>query len=178
MKKLTTEELNRIDIECFKKTEKSPFVLVLDNIRSLNNVGSMFRSSDAFLIRKILLCGITACPPHKDIHKTALGATESVDWEYYETTEQALKSLKQQGYCCVALEQTENSIELQDFVVEPQQNYAIVVGHEVKGVQQSVVDMCDHALEIPQFGTKHSFNVSVATGMVLWDLFSKYKFQK
>jgi tRNA G18 (ribose-2'-O)-methylase SpoU len=176
MKKLNTEELNRIDVDTFKNIDKSPIAVVLDNIRSLNNIGSVFRTSDAFLINKIYLCGITAQPPHKDIHKTALGATESVDWLYFEDTLDALAALKKEGYTTAAIEQTENSTLLQDFRFDAHRKYAIVMGHEVKGVEQKVIDACDMVIEIPQFGTKHSFNISVTTGMVLWELFRQYKY--
>ena len=176
MKKLKTEELNRINIEEFKSVKKSPFIVVLDNIRSLNNIGSVFRSSDAFLIESIYLCGITAQPPHKEIHKTALGATESVNWKYFENTLDAISELKLEEYKIVSIEQTHGSIMLQDFEVEQNQKYALIMGHEVKGVDQKVIDASDYAIEIPQFGTKHSFNISVTTGIVLWELFRKYKF--
>jgi len=176
MKKLTNDELNRIGIDEFKTTSKSPFVVVLDNIRSLNNVGSVFRSSDAFLIESIYLCGITAQPPHKDIHKTALGATDSVDWKYFETTQEAIEELKNKGYLIVSIEQAEGSVSLQDFKVEKGRKYALVMGHEVKGVAQNIIDSSDYVIEIPQYGTKHSFNISVTTGIVLWELFRKYKF--
>ncbi len=177
MKKLSTEELNRLSTEEFKKTDKSPFVIVLDNIRSMNNVGSVFRTSDAFLTESIYLCGITAQPPHNEIHKTALGATESVDWKYFEDTLEAIELLKKQGYIIVAIEQTQSSTFLNDFKLDPKQKYAFILGHEVKGVQQSVIDQCDMSIEIPQFGTKHSFNISVTTGIVLWEAFKQYKFR-
>lgn len=176
MKKLSNDELNRINIEEFKSTEKSPFVVVLDNIRSLNNVGSVFRSSDAFLVNSIYLCGITAQPPHKDIHKTALGATESVEWNYFEHTLDAIASLKKEGYKIISIEQAEDSVLLQDFEVKTNEKYALILGHEVKGVAQEVIDASDYVIEIPQFGTKHSFNISVTTGIVLWELFKKYKY--
>ncbi|MBN2669203.1 MAG: RNA methyltransferase [Bacteroidales bacterium] len=178
MKKLSLDALNRVDIPTYKQLKKSPIVVVLDNIRSLNNIGSVFRTSDAFLIDKIYLCGITAQPPHKDIHKTALGATDSVDWIYFENTLDALDDLKKTGYTIVAIEQAENSTMLQDFRFDFKQKYALVMGHEVKGVDQKVVDACDMVIEIPQFGTKHSFNISVTTGMVLWELFRQYKYSK
>ena len=176
MKKLTSEELNRVNINEFKSLSKSPFVVVLDNIRSLNNVGSVFRSSDAFLVETIYLCGITAQPPHKDIHKTALGATESVDWIYFDHTLDAIADLKQKGYKIVAIEQTDNSIFLQDFKIQSDEKYALILGHEVKGVDQQVIDVCDFVLEIPQYGTKHSFNISVTTGIILWELFRQFKY--
>ena len=177
MKKLSNDELNRIDIKDFKKAKKSPFVVVLDNIRSLNNVGSVFRSSDAFLVEAIYLCGITAQPPHKEIHKTALGATESVDWKYFENTLDAIRELKTKGFKIVSIEQAEGSVFLQDFEVLPNEKYAFVMGHEVKGVAQNIVDASDIVLEIPQYGTKHSFNISVTTGMILWEAFKQHKYK-
>ena len=176
MKKLSNDELNRINIEEFKSTDKSPFVVVLDNIRSLNNVGSVFRSSDAFLVNSIYLCGITAQPPHKDIHKTALGATDSVEWKYFEHTLDAITNLKELGYKIISIEQADDSIFLQDFKLKTDEKYALILGHEVKGVAQEVIDASDYVVEIPQFGTKHSFNISVTTGIVLWELFRKFKF--
>lgn len=173
MRKLKNSELGRLQVEAFKKTKKIPLIVILDNIRSLNNIGSVFRTSDAFLIEKIYLCGITAKPPHKDIHKTALGATESVDWEYVEDTLQLIEKLKDLKIKVVSIEQAENSTMLQDFKVEKNQKYAIVMGNEVKGVQQEVVTNSDYCIEIPQFGTKHSLNISVSCGIVLWDLFKK-----
>ena len=176
MRKLKNSELERLDVEAFKQTEKIPLIVILDNIRSLNNIGSVFRTSDAFLIEKIYLCGITAKPPHKDIHKTALGATESVDWEYAEDTLALIEKLKASNVKILAIEQAENSTMLQDFVIEPNQKYAVVFGNEVKGVQQKVVSASDCCIEIPQFGTKHSLNISVSVGVVLWDLFKKFRF--
>ncbi len=175
MRKLKNEELDRISIKEFKNKEKMPIVVVLDNIRSLNNIGSVFRSSDAFLIQKIYLCGITATPPHNDIRKTALGATDSVDWEYFEKTEELIKHLKKQNYTILAVEQVEESIMLNDFMPIKNKKYAVILGNEVKGVQQNVVDLCDFSIEIPQLGTKHSLNISVSAGIVLWDLFIKIK---
>ena len=175
MKKLKNIELNRISVEEFKETEKSPFVVVLDNIRSLNNIGSVFRTSDAFLIEKVYLCGISACPPNKDIHKTALGAEDSVEWKYFENTLDAISELKSNDYNIISIEQVENSVMLNDFIVEDNAKYALILGNEVKGVRQDVIDASDTSVEIPQFGTKHSFNISVTTGIVLWDLFKKYK---
>ncbi len=175
MRKLKNSELNRISIEEFKSSEKTPIVVILDNIRSLNNIGSVFRTSDAFLIEKIYLCGITAKPPHKDIHKTALGATDSVDWEYSKNTIDVVRKLKEDGYTILSIEQTEKAIMLQEFILESNQKYAVVFGNEVKGVQQEVVDESNCTIEIPQFGTKHSFNISVSAGIVLWELFKKVK---
>lgn len=176
MRKLKLKELNRLSVSDFKKTEKTPLIVVLDNIRSLNNIGSVFRTSDAFAIEKIYLCGITATPPHKEIHKTALGATESVEWEYVEDTLTLIKKLKKEGVFTCAIEQAKDSVMLNDFAVEENTKYAIVMGNEVKGVQQEVINHCDVCLEVPQFGTKHSLNISVTTGIVLWDLLKKFKF--
>lgn len=173
MKKLSMEELDRISVEEFKKTKKSPIVLVLDNVRSLNNVGSAFRTADAFLIEKILLCGITGTPPHRDIQKTALGATESVDWEYCLNTLEALEKLKAEGYQLCALEQVEHSVKLNVFSPEKGKKYALVFGNEVFGVEEDVLKACDYVLEIPQLGTKHSLNISVSLGIAVWDLMVK-----
>lgn len=168
MRKLKVTEMGRMSVAEYRASDKQPIVVVLDHVRSLYNVGSVFRSSDAFRIACVVLCGITACPPHPEIHKTALGAEESVDWKYFERTEDAVCWLKEQGYTVLAIEQCEGSTMLQDFHRQPEVRYAIVLGNEVKGVQQEVVDMCDGCLEIPQYGTKHSLNVSVAAGIVLW----------
>lgn len=176
MRKLKNSELNRIDVGAFKKAEKTPLIVVLDNIRSLNNIGSVFRTSDAFVIEKIYLCGITAQPPNKEIHKTALGATESVDWEYVEDTLALVNALKSENIKVASIEQADNAIMLQDFVVEPNQKYAVIFGNEVKGVQQEVVSASDYCIEIPQYGTKHSLNIAVSTGVVLWDLLKKMRF--
>ena len=173
MRKLRNNELGRISVDEFKKTSKTPIIVVLDNIRSLNNVGSVFRTSDAFLIEKIYLCGITATPPNKEIHKTALGATESVAWEHVENTVDVVKKLKSENVKVLSIEQAENSTKLNTFFPEKNQKYAIVMGNEVKGVQQEVINVSDLCVEIPQLGTKHSLNISVTTGVVLWDLFSK-----
>ena len=173
MKKLKNYELNRIDIETYKTARKTPIIVILDNIRSLNNVGSVFRTSDAFLIEKIYLCGITAKPPHKDIQKTALGATDSVAWEHVENTLELIEKLKEEKVKIVSIEQADQSTLLSEFVPEKNQKYAVIFGNEVKGVQQVVVDASDYCVEIPQFGTKHSFNISVSVGIVLWDLFGK-----
>ena len=175
MRKLKNNELGRITVDEFKATAKTPLIVVLDNVRSLNNIGSVFRTSDAFLIEKIYLCGISATPPNKEIHKTALGATESVDWEYAEDTLDLVEKLKAEGVKVLAIEQAENSTKLNTFFPEKNQQYAIVMGNEVKGVQQSVVNACDLCVEIPQLGTKHSLNISVTTGVVLWDLFQKIR---
>jgi len=175
MRKLKNRELGRLNVEEFKEEDKIPLIVILDNIRSLNNIGSVFRTSDAFLVEKIFLCGITAKPPHKEIHKTALGATDSVEWEYVEDTLKLIKKLKDSNIKIASIEQVENSILLQDFKVVENQKYAIVMGNEVKGVQQEVVNQSDFCIEIPQFGTKHSLNISVSCGVVLWDLFNKLK---
>ncbi len=175
MRKLKNSELGRLNVDEFKQTKKIPLIVILDNIRSLNNIGSVFRTSDAFLIEKIYACGITAKPPHKEIHKTALGATESVDWEYVEDTLMLVKKLQEENIIVACVEQAENSIMLQDFKIESNKKYAAVFGNEVKGVQQEVVSASDYCIEIPQFGTKHSLNISVSAGVVLWDLFKKFK---
>ena len=174
-RKLKLQELGRISVQEYKASNKTPIIIVLDNIRSLNNIGSVFRSSDAFRIEKIYLCGITAQPPHRDIHKTALGATESVDWEHVEDTVELIEKLKADNVITLSIEQAENSLKLDVFQPQKNQKYAIVMGNEVDGVQQSVINASDHVLEIPQIGTKHSLNISVCTGVVIWDLFSKMK---
>lgn len=175
MRKLSITELNRIDKEEFKKVEKLPLIVVLDNVRSLHNVGSVFRSSDAFRVESIYLCGITAVPPQPEIHKTALGAEETVEWKYFEHTQDAVHELKNDGVEVLAIEQVEGSIMLQDFIPESNKKYSIIFGNEVKGVQQEVVNMCDNCIEIPQFGTKHSLNVSVTAGILIWEFASKMK---
>jgi len=172
MRKLKNSELERISVENFKSFEKTPIVVVLDNVRSALNVGSSFRTSDAFRVEKIYLCGITATPPNKEIRKSALGATESVEWEKVEDTESVIKKLKSDGYHICAIEQTENSTMLNDFIL-PEKPIAVVFGHEVNGVQQSVIDLCNQCIEIPQIGTKHSLNISVSVGIVIWDLYKK-----
>lgn len=173
MRKLKNSELDRLDVDGFKEASKSPLIIVLDNIRSLNNIGSVFRTADAFLIEKIYLCGITAQPPHKDIHKTALGATESVVWEYVENTMDVIQSLKDNDITTIAIEQAENAVFLNDFEVSKDKKYALIFGNEVKGVSQEVVSNCDTVVEIPQYGTKHSLNISVSAGVVIWDLWAK-----
>jgi 23S rRNA (guanosine2251-2'-O)-methyltransferase len=172
MRKLKNSELERISVENFKSLKKTPIVVVLDNVRSALNVGSCFRTSDAFRIEKIYLCGITAVPPNKEIRKSALGATDSVDWEYQESTKDVVLDLKKKGYLTIAIEQANESIMLNDFS-ETNSPIAVVFGNEVNGVQQSVIDVCDNCIEIPQIGTKHSLNISVSVGVVLWDLFNK-----
>ena len=175
MRKLKNSELGRLTNSEFKETAKTPLIVILDNIRSLNNIGSVFRTSDAFLIEKIYLCGITAKPPHKDIHKTALGSTESVDWDHVEDTLELVEKLKKEGVIVTSIEQAENAIMLQNFKPTKDQKLAVIFGNEVKGVQQEVVSASDYCIEIPQYGTKHSLNISVSCGVVLWDLFSKLK---
>ncbi len=175
-KKLQIDEMGRKTLEEFKQSDKTPIVVVLDNIRSLNNVGSVFRTCDAMLIEEIVLCGITACPPSQEIHKTALGAEDSVAWRYVESTAEAVDQLKAAGYVVCSVEQAHGSVALQDFVFDNKKKYAIIMGNEVKGVQQEVVDQSDLCIEIPQYGTKHSFNVSVTTGIVLWEMFKQWKF--
>ncbi len=175
MRKLKNNELERLKIDEFKKADKIPLIVILDNIRSLNNIGSVFRTSDAFLIEKIYLCGITAKPPHKEIHKTALGATESMDWDYFENILELVENLQEESVEIVSIEQTVNSTMLQDFEISKNQRYAVIFGNEVKGVQQEVVTQSDFCIEIPQFGTKHSLNISVSCGIILWDLFKKIK---
>ena len=173
MRKLKNEELNRLTPDEFKKAEKSPIVIVLDNNRSLNNIGSVFRTADAFLVEKIYLCGITATPPHKDIRKTALGATDSVDWEYAKDALRLVSELKSKNYHVLAVEQAENSTFLNELKIDNSKKYALVFGNEVKGVDQEVVDASDTVLEIPQYGTKHSLNISVSVGVTVWDVWSK-----
>ena len=175
MRKLKTHELKRLSVEQYKDTTKIPVVIVLDNVRSLNNVGSAFRSSDAFLAEKIYLCGITGKPPHREINKTALGATESVEWEYVKNTMDIIKKLKKEGYTIIALEQTDESQSLQDFKPQRNKKYCFVFGNEVFGISDEVVNNADLCLEIPQFGTKHSINIAVSIGIVLWDYISKIK---
>ncbi|NDV45930.1 TrmH family RNA methyltransferase [Paludibacter sp. 221] len=175
MQKLKITEMNRLTPDEFKKQQKTPLIVVLDNVRSLHNVGSVFRTSDAFLVEAVYLCGITSTPPHAEIHKTALGAEDSVDWQYFEDTHQAVRFLKEQGYCVYAIEQVQGSTLLPDLHLSGDEKYAVVLGNEVKGVQQSVVDVCDGCIEIPQFGTKHSLNVSVTGGIVIWEFFKQLK---
>ena len=173
MRKLKVTELNRLTPEAFKESKKIPLIVVLDHVRSLNNVGSVFRTSDAFRVEAIYLCDITACPPNAEIHKTALVAEETVDWEYFKDTPEAVDKLRQEGYTVCAVEQAEGSVMLDNLQLDKTKKYAIVMGNEVKGVQQNVVDNCDICIEIPQYGTKHSLNVSVTTGIVIWDFFKQ-----
>jgi tRNA G18 (ribose-2'-O)-methylase SpoU len=174
-RKLKNSELDRLTPSQFRMAEKLPLIVILDNIRSLNNIGSVFRTADAFLIQKIYLCGITATPPHKDIQKTALGATDSVSWEYAENTLALVRDLKQQHIHILAIEQAENAVRLNDLELDPSQTYAVIFGNEVKGVQQTVVSESDQVVEIPQLGTKHSLNIAVSAGVVLWELFTQLK---
>ena len=173
MRKLRNEELNRISVKEFKEADKTPIIIVLDNIRSLNNVGSAFRTSDAFRLEAIYLCGITAKPPHREIHKTALGATESMNWKYFEETKKAITELKDSGYEIIGIEQVDNSIPLNKFQVNPETKYALIFGNEVKGIDTQIIDLCDKFIEIPQIGTKHSLNITVSLGITVWDLYSK-----
>jgi tRNA G18 (ribose-2'-O)-methylase SpoU len=176
MKKLKITEMDRLNVDQFKAATKIPLIIILDNIRSLHNVGSVFRTSDAFRIEKILLCGITATPPQAEIHKTALGAEDTVNWKYYENTLEAVKVVKNEGYRVCAIEQAKGSIMLNDFEAQKGEKIAIIMGNEVKGVQQEAIDCCDNCIEIPQYGTKHSLNVSITTGIVVWDLFNKISY--
>lgn len=173
MRKLANSELERKNVSEFKQSDKTPILIILDDIRSLHNIGSVFRTCDAFLIEKIYLCGITATPPHKEIHKTALGATETVSWEYRENVLEVIEELKQEGVSVQAIEQVEHSVMLDSFSVSAATRYALVFGNEVKGVAQKAVDLCDGVIEIPQLGTKHSLNISVSAGIVIWDLFQQ-----
>jgi tRNA G18 (ribose-2'-O)-methylase SpoU len=173
MRKLKITELNRITPEAFKTVRKLPLVVVLDDVRSLHNIGSVFRTSDAFCIERIYLCGITAVPPHPEIHKTALGAEYTVEWKYMKHTVDAVEELKQEGYVVYSVEQAEGSVMLHELVLDEYGKYAVVMGNEVKGVKQEVIDHSHGCIEIPQYGTKHSLNVSVAAGIVIWDLFNK-----
>lgn len=174
MKKKSLEALNRLTVDEFKQKTKTPFVLLLDNVRSALNVGSAFRTADAFALQSIALCGITATPPHREILKTAIGATQSVDWQHFENTLDALKHFKENRYTILAIEQAEGSTSLSNFKLDPAEKYVVILGNEVKGVAQDVVDQSDHCIEIPQFGTKHSLNVSVCAGVVVWELFKQF----
>ncbi|MHA7056055.1 RNA methyltransferase [Aquimarina sp. M1] len=174
-RKLKNSELDRKTVAEFKEAKKTPLIIVLDNIRSLNNIGAVFRTADAFLIKKIYLCGITATPPHKDIQKTALGATNTVDWEYSESTLELVTKLISENVKILSIEQAENAVMLDNFIPQSDQRYAIIFGNEVKGVQQEVVSASDRVIEIPQYGSKHSLNISVSAGVVIWDLFCKFK---
>jgi tRNA G18 (ribose-2'-O)-methylase SpoU len=175
MRKLKTEELGRVGIEDFKNQEKLPLVVILDNVRSMHNIGSIFRTSDGFAIEKIYLCGITAQPPHREIEKTALGATQSVEWIYFEDVCEAINRLKKDGYTIIAIEQAENSTMLNNYQPDKSQKFALIFGNEVNGVSDEAMNKIDTCIEIPQFGTKHSFNIVVSAGIVLWDFFAKLK---
>lgn len=174
-RKLKNSELERKTVEEFRDAEKTPLIVILDNVRSLNNIGSVFRTCDAFLIKKIYLCGITAIPPHKDIHKTALGATETVAWEYIKDTREVVMNLRRDGTEVFAVEQAENAVMLQEFTPASGKTIAVIFGNEVKGVQQEVVDVCNGVIEIPQHGSKHSLNIAVSAGIIIWDIFKKLK---
>lgn len=174
-KKLKLEELKRIDAETYKSAKKTPITVVLDNIRSAHNVGALFRTVDAFRLETIFLCGITPQPPHKEIRKTALGASKNVDWQYFEYTADAVEQLRADGRKIAALEQAEQTIPLNEYLINPSENWAIVFGNEVDGVQQNIIDLCDEIIEIPQFGTKHSLNVSVSAGITLWSMMQQYQ---
>lgn len=174
-RKLANEELGRPDLETYKDQDKVPITVILDNVRSLNNIGSVFRTADAFAIEKIYLCGITAQPPHREINKTALGATESVEWKHFENTLDAVKALKSRNYQIFSVEQAEKSSYLDQVQIKQNRPIALIFGHEVNGVQQSVIDTSDEVIEIPQQGTKHSFNIAVSVGIVLWDISQKMK---
>ena len=173
LRKLKVTEMNRLTVEEFKEARKLPLVVVLDDVRSLHNIGAVFRTSDAFLVDCIYLCGITATPPHPEMHKTALGAEYTVDWKYFQSTEEAVNELHAMGYTVFAIEQCEGSTMLDKLVLDPDKKYAVVLGNEVKGVKQEVVNRCDGCIEIPQFGTKHSLNVSVTAGIIIWEFACK-----
>lgn len=176
MRKLENSELERKSIEDFKEAPKTPIIIILDDIRSLHNIGSVFRTADAFLIEKIYLCGITATPPNKEIHKTALGATETVVWEHHKDVLEVIENLKNDKITVLAIEQVQSAVLLQDFEIDTTKKYALVFGNEVFGVSQKAVELCDGCIEIPQLGTKHSLNISVSAGIVIWDLFAKMKY--
>jgi 23S rRNA (guanosine2251-2'-O)-methyltransferase len=176
MKKLSLKELNRVSLKEFKQQDKMPFVFVLDNVRSALNVGSVFRTSDAFAVEKMYLCGITAKPPHKEILKTAIGATDAVAWEYFSSTIEAIQELKKAGYIIIGIEQTNESLSLESFQLDKSKKYAIVLGNEVDGVSNEALALTNMCIEIPQFGTKHSLNVSVCAGVVIWDFLKQYRF--
>jgi len=175
MKKLKSDELNRVGVEEFREQEKLPVIVVLDNVRSMHNIGSVFRTADGFAIEKLYLCGITAQPPHREIEKTALGATQSVAWAHFESTLEAVASLREDGYEIIAIEQASGSIMLNTFQPESSKKYALIFGNEVNGVSEEVMAQIDKCIEIPQFGTKHSFNIVISAGIVLWDFFAKLR---
>ena len=176
MRKLKLDELNRVSVDDFKKQEKLPVTVILDSVRSLHNVGSIFRTSDGFAVERIILCGITGQPPPREIEKPALGATQSIDWYYYEDIVEAINDLKETNYKIIAIEQAENSTSLNDFKPSPEEKYALIFGNEVNGVSEEAMKLIDSCIEIPQFGTKHSFNIVVSAGVVLWDFFAKINF--
>ncbi|HOY32554.1 MAG TPA: RNA methyltransferase [Bacteroidales bacterium] len=173
MKKIQNAELNRLSVDEFKGSEKNPIIVVLDNVRSMNNIGSVFRSCDAFRVERLFLCGISATPPHREIQKTALGATESVIWKYYNDTCAAVADLKAEGALIVAVEQTDTSINLKDYHPDKTRKTALIFGNEINGISDEVLSLCDYSIEIPQFGTKHSINISVSAGIILWDIVTK-----
>ena len=175
MKKIKNSELNRKSILDFKKSKKTPIIIILENIRSAHNVGSVFRNSDAFLIKSIILCGITPCPPNKQINKTALGATNSIEWNYYKNSKTIIQKLKKQVYLIIAVEQVKNSTKLQDFKINKNKKIVLIFGNEINGIKQESINMCDEIIEIPQYGTKHSFNISVCSGIILWEIYKKMK---
>jgi 23S rRNA (guanosine2251-2'-O)-methyltransferase len=177
MQKLTMTDLNRVGIDEFKEQDKLPVVVILDNVRSMNNIGSAFRTGDGFAIQKMILCGITAQPPHREIEKTAIGATQSVDWEHYENTLDAVRALRNEGYVIIAIEQAVESVMLHQFKPEQDKKYALIFGNEVNGVSDHVMAEIDQCIEIPQFGTKHSFNIVISAGIVLWDFYAKLRLQ-
>lgn len=174
MRKLSNPELNRLSVEDYREVKKNPCIVVLDNVRSLNNIGSVFRTADAFRVDELYLCGITACPPHREIHKTALGATESVKWQYFHDTLEAIKRLKSEGYKIFAVEQADESVPLQNIDIAPGIKIALVFGHEVQGVSEAVVRIADTCIEIPQHGTKHSLNIAVCAGIVIWEVLKNF----
>jgi 23S rRNA (guanosine2251-2'-O)-methyltransferase len=173
VKKVQNSELNRLSVEEFKDAEKNPIIVVLDNVRSMNNIGSVFRTCDAFRVEQLYLCGITATPPHREIHKTALGATDSVSWKYFDNTRKAIISLKEDGFFIIAVEQTDKSIDLNNFYPDKIKKTALIFGNEINGIDDEALDLCDFCIEIPQFGTKHSINISVSAGIILWDIVTK-----
>ena len=175
MQKLKLDDLNRVSVEAFKAQDKLPVVVVMDNVRSMHNVGSLFRTSDGFSIEKLVLCGITAQPPHREIEKTALGATQSVEWQHHENTLDAIVELRAEGYIIIAIEQAKNSTMLNTFRPDSGKKYALIFGNEVNGVSDEVMAVIDECVEIPQFGTKHSFNIVISAGIVLWDFFAKMR---
>ncbi len=175
MRKLLNRELARKSAEEFRRSEKSPIIIVLDNVRSQSNVGSIFRTADAFAVESICLCGITSTPPHREIRKTALGATDTVAWKYFPKTLEAVSELREAGYIIIGVEQAEGSVSPDEFQAEPGRKYALIFGHEISGVDQEVLNTCDYCIEIPQFGTKHSFNIAISAGIVLWEMSKKIK---